>query len=241
LPVIAPGDEGFFAGQDLDPYKKEESNVVNGLERAMKDLRDAEATAEQKAIALCWLLHLAGDIHQPLHSAAFYSEKDYSKGDEGGNSWWVKKGNTPIKLHAYWDDIPGVVEEFDHLPAEVGPMAAMYRRVSKNYEILTREDFDRKTYAVELKRTGYKDWAAESLALANDKAYRSQGELIGGFPFSKQEPTAADRVMLKAKAPRFPEGYTDTAAQVANRQLALAGHRLADQLKTVFPGSRNKP
>jgi hypothetical protein len=241
IPIITPSEEGFFKDQDLDPYKQNQSNVVNGLEAAMKDLKSAETAEARKAIALCWLLHLAGDIHQPLHCATYYSQKDYPKGDEGGNSWWVKQANTPLRLHTYWDEIPGIVEGFDHLPAEITPMTAMYRRIMKNVDILTRKEFERMTYKEELKRSDYKDWAVESVALAKDKSYRSQGELIGSFPFTKKEPSAAEREMLKEKAPAFPDSYTKTAEDVANRQLALAGYRLVDRLNEAFPKKGGNP
>jgi len=38
----------------------------------------------RKAIALAWLFHLVGDIHQPLHTAQLFTV-DYPKGDRGGN------------------------------------------------------------------------------------------------------------------------------------------------------------
>jgi S1/P1 Nuclease len=39
---------------------------------------------EPKAIALAWLFHLVGDIHQPLHTAQLFTF-EYPKGDRGGN------------------------------------------------------------------------------------------------------------------------------------------------------------
>ena len=56
-----------------------------------------------KIYALPWLLHLAGDIHQPLHTGG--------RDDRGGNRFYVR---TPFMrrkrlqtLHGYWDDLPG--------------------------------------------------------------------------------------------------------------------------------------
>src|SRR5262249_46203752 len=39
----------------------------------------------QRARALCWVLHLVGDIHQPLHTVSRFSA-DFPKGDKGGNA-----------------------------------------------------------------------------------------------------------------------------------------------------------
>jgi S1/P1 Nuclease len=44
---------------------------------------------EQKAIALAWLFHLVGDIHQPLHTAQLFTV-EYPKGDRGGNEICVR-------------------------------------------------------------------------------------------------------------------------------------------------------
>lgn len=59
--------------------------------------------AAELAWALPWVLHLVGDVHQPLHSG--YSE------DRGGNGVLVENPGNPrqpfVKLHAYWDDLPG--------------------------------------------------------------------------------------------------------------------------------------
>jgi probable HAF family extracellular repeat protein len=64
-------------------------NVVQALNKAMADLNDPQISPASKAIALCWVLHLAGDIHQPLHGATLYSAARFRGvpfGDRGGNS-----------------------------------------------------------------------------------------------------------------------------------------------------------
>ena len=47
-------------------------NVLTGLVYARRVLM-TNSDPEERAIALCWLLHLGGDIHQPLHAGALYS------------------------------------------------------------------------------------------------------------------------------------------------------------------------
>jgi len=60
---------------------------------------------ELKSYDLAWLLHLIGDIHQPLHATTRVTSSDL-KGDAGGNS--VKlSGDASSNLHSYWDDLPG--------------------------------------------------------------------------------------------------------------------------------------
>jgi hypothetical protein len=92
LPDIAgaPADNSRFATHA--------SNVLTALERARWQL-EHETDAAQRAIALCWLLHLIGDIHQPLHTGGLVSATLFPAGDRGGNAIRTRGGN----LHAAWD------------------------------------------------------------------------------------------------------------------------------------------
>jgi len=54
-------------------------------------------TDEEKEIYLTWLLHLIGDIHQPLHCTAVFSEQ-FPNGDKGGNDAFVRIRSSPVKL-----------------------------------------------------------------------------------------------------------------------------------------------
>jgi hypothetical protein len=50
-----------------------------------------------------YILHVVGDMHQPLHNSAFFNET-FPKGDLGGNLMKVVLQNgTTVNLHAYWD------------------------------------------------------------------------------------------------------------------------------------------
>ncbi len=45
-------------------------NLLEAYEENLAILK-GEARESDKAVALCWVLHLAGDIHQPLHSSTY--------------------------------------------------------------------------------------------------------------------------------------------------------------------------
>lgn len=74
-------------------------NVVTALDYNTRLLADGNADAGARAVALCWVLHLMGDIHQPLHSGSLYSRALFETGDRGGNAIRVGDSN----LHARWD------------------------------------------------------------------------------------------------------------------------------------------
>lgn len=77
------------------------------LNKVTAQLKSPSSTAEQRAVALCWVLHLVGDIHQPLHAGNGYS-KDFPDGDRGGNSFEVFLGAAPTNLHSFWDSAGGL-------------------------------------------------------------------------------------------------------------------------------------
>jgi hypothetical protein len=59
---------------------------------------------ELKSYDLVWLLHIVGDIHQPLHASTRVSKAD-PDGDAGGNT--VKLDCAKCELHSFWDDLVG--------------------------------------------------------------------------------------------------------------------------------------
>lgn len=75
-------------------------------------LKDSGASDELKSYALVWLLHLVGDVHQPLHATTRFSQKQ-PKGDRGGNDVRVCTATgCGGQLHRFWDELLGTSEEF---------------------------------------------------------------------------------------------------------------------------------
>lgn len=88
---------------DLDERGRRQAGELDRqIDRLAGTLRTANDKA-QRVWALPWLLHLVGDIHQPLHVG--------QTGDEGGNRVTIENPYNPRRpfssLHAYWDDLPG--------------------------------------------------------------------------------------------------------------------------------------
>src|SRR5262249_2570265 len=74
------------AGSAVDPAQHEppagQVNVVSQLAVRVDKIRTG--SDEERPVYLTWLFHLVGDIHQPLHCTAAYSEH-FPDGDRGGN------------------------------------------------------------------------------------------------------------------------------------------------------------
>jgi hypothetical protein len=52
------------------------NDIVYGLDQCRKILQDKKADVETRAIYLSWLIHLVGDIHQPLHCVTWLPTRD---------------------------------------------------------------------------------------------------------------------------------------------------------------------
>lgn len=87
--------------------KLQSTNAVRAVEKSVKVLSNPNATSLEKGIALRILVHVVGDIHQPLHAATRVSS-EYPDGDRGGNLVVLYKNRIAKNLHAYWDKGAGL-------------------------------------------------------------------------------------------------------------------------------------
>lgn len=78
----------------------EEPNALTVLEPFENDLKTK--TGGDRAWALVWILHIVGDLHQPLHCTARALGSSPNASDHGGNGVNYKGGT----LHSFWDHLP---------------------------------------------------------------------------------------------------------------------------------------
>ena len=90
---------------DFEPPLRQGLNIVQALQGNLRVWRDENAPDAEKAVALCWILHLSGDVHQPLHNVALFSERWFPEGDRGGNGIAVRRKPENTNLHAAWDGL----------------------------------------------------------------------------------------------------------------------------------------
>lgn len=90
FPVLAPG-QAAVDGAAADC-------VVDKINQFRKELAAPGTSPAERKLALLFLLHFVGDLHQPLHAA----ERNH---DAGGNGVFVVVGDnaTGTTLHGYWD------------------------------------------------------------------------------------------------------------------------------------------
>ena len=100
-------------------------NIIQAIKNSSRIVADPKAVAELRSVHLCWLLHLVGDAHQPLHSSALFTSSRFPEGDHGGNYLNIEHD---YKLHGFWDDQVSTEEPYDtvrRLAAEVGRNAEL--------------------------------------------------------------------------------------------------------------------
>jgi hypothetical protein len=92
-----------------------EPNALTQID-AFRAVLSSDNTALLKSYDMVWLLHLVGDVHQPLHCAARFIRGDADgDGDDGGNEVTVCDPACNKKLHSFWDGLLGTSE--DPVPA----------------------------------------------------------------------------------------------------------------------------
>jgi hypothetical protein len=121
--------------------------IVDKIEQFTAELANPSTDPEERLIALKFVLHLVGDLHQPLHAADDH--------DAGGNRKRVSAdGFRPGNLHHFWD-----TEWVQRLVADPKQVATM---LTTAISVGDRQQWSRGTPA---------DWAMESFGLARDHAY----------------------------------------------------------------------
>lgn len=159
---------------------------------------------ELKSYDLVWLLHLVGDVHQPLHGVNRITKAN-SKGDAGGSR--VKLfGDAASTLHSYWDGLPGVECKFCNDKVQCVNRATVLGRSLPPAAVKDGHNID--TAA----------WIRESFELARTKVYR--------------DPIGADDQLytIVPGSPYETEAYKLALARVAVAGARLA-QVLNDELK----------
>lgn len=83
-------------GKDYhDDMAPEEGDAITALRMYTKQLKDPKSSPEHKALALKFIVHVIGDLHQPLHVG--------NGTDRGGNDFKVEFFWDRSNLHRVWD------------------------------------------------------------------------------------------------------------------------------------------
>jgi hypothetical protein len=190
-------------------------NVVQVLTTLDKQLKHP-TEKDEEAYEIAWLLHLVGDIHQPLHCISGFDAQN-PKGDTGGNDIITVDPTTHApNFHAFWDDVLG-----KDTPSQGGHPRIDLDAVKASEIVAALGNISLPANATDV---DFQKWANESHKLAVEDAY---GPLHFNLVPGHHGHENADSVNID-------EDYDAMATRVAKKQVYLAGHRLAALLKTYL-------
>lgn len=184
-----------------------QGELVPALDKQLAILGDRHRSDGERMIALAWVGHLVGDIHQPLHATSRYSPESPG-GDRGGNGFPIlgpeyvdhTGARVPIEnLHTYWDQGAGQFLE----PVTHEQIVLLAREL--------QEAYPPSSYGPGLGDLEVVHWRQESFKLARGSAY--PGIAAGAAP---------------------SENYRNFSQRVCRRRLASAGYRLAALLNAAL-------
>lgn len=187
--------------------KRGDGEAITKLYDFEKNLKDTSLSDPEKGVVLAWFLHVAGDVHNPLHNASRITELE-PEGDSGGNRFLLSPegaaAENRVNLHSYWDSIlrRNVPRENDACDSDY--IASLAEKITKKHPLAAMKS--------RLKLGDYREWNNEGFNFLSTTVYAN--ELKRGELPSKK--------------------YQKRAFAVGQEQIALAGYRMAETLNRIF-------
>jgi hypothetical protein len=132
--------------------KNKNGDVIEAIERIIKELKSRKLSAREEAERLKALVHLIGDIHQPLHVGR--------GNDRGGNNVKVMWFRVDSNLHRVWD------------ADMIDDTKLSYTELAESLDVPTVKQLN------DWKKSTVRDWAKESQELRS-KVYDYDREKLG--------------------------------------------------------------
>jgi hypothetical protein len=218
LPIIYAKDKE----SDVNiPNPLNDQNAVNALFRAVEIIQNSLNPQNKPTISrgfmdslmTRYLLHLVGDLHQPLHTVAFFAKDLFGgtikNGDQGGNLIPIvdifHKGET--NLHKIYDD---AFNTFDYKTLQYPYSEEFQNELFQQADYLTSL-YPEEYFGNKIDNLDFNQWAQEGFDIAQDFIY-SQVEMF---------PVMGPEYVIKGK-------------RICQERMTLAGYRLFRLLKIIY-------
>lgn len=181
------------SSQDAQP------NVVSAIQDIETRLQDKSLPRKMQAMYLSFLIHLVGDIHQPLNCATLISKQHHfmvPAGDKGGRNYTIQTA-IANNLHTYWNAGLGLLYPSNNNYFNDDKIIQLVNSWAQE----TRNDLS--IWKAIKNHPKPSQWAQESYQLGVQYAY--------AIPYG-DKPT---------------KQYISTGHQIVRKQIILAGNRLA--------------
>jgi len=182
------------AMKTLTLWTKEEINELNG---------DFE-----KSMMLRYLIHVVGDIHQPLHAAEFFDNERFIKGDYGGNLFYINYTDRIGNLHKFFDSGADSLPNDFTRPLNESSMDLLTKislGIMKEYPNKVLPDIGVQN------NTDFETWILESANIAKDFIYKNI-EYMG----------------------KISDDYKAKSFAIVKQRIAQGGFRLARLIEEIY-------
>jgi hypothetical protein len=160
--------------QDNQSYaqsiKNPKGDVIATIERIIADLKSKKLSGKQETEAVKMLIHLIGDVHQPLHVGG--------GNDRGGNDIKVTWFKTDSNLHRVWDS------------DMIDDTRLSYTELAESLEKPDAATLSR------LQKSGVNDWVTESMSFRKQVYRYGNGKL--GYEYAYRNMPLVRDQLLKA-------------------------------------------
>ncbi|TMW63045.1 hypothetical protein Poli38472_005663 [Pythium oligandrum] len=232
LPLNANGTQWGSSPPDLNLFKASfggEASTV--LEQFLATFNTTQSLWSAN-LALRQLIHIVGDMHQPMHAVTAVSEK-LPGGDSGGNSYKFQSPCAFSNLHALYDAAGGAYTNNWALKMDSSFKAALKKNASELAVTIPKLD-DK----VKIEQYANLSYPAFSKALIDNSAFKKffleSYELSTSFAYPKLDLTFNDA----GNVPCPSEEYIKQAVLESKTRIALAGKRLSIILSEIAPQLR---
>jgi hypothetical protein len=194
-----------------EDHQHDETNssgkLLSAINEQINILKDVNSPQDKKAFALKFIVHLVGDLHQPLHVGNGL--------DQGGNKCKVTFHKKEMNLHALWDE--GMIDFTNLSFTELADYVSQGRSLEE----------------IKAWREGtVVDWALESKIL-RASVYPEQVRPSEG-PLTIKQYCRSDIVIDAQDIPKLGYEYSYKFIPVVSKRIFQAGLRLAKMLNEAF-------
>jgi hypothetical protein len=156
-------DNAFSA--DNTPVKNlmDTDNAVWAIKNLEPIVQNKKANPYERARFLAFLVHIVGDLHQPLHGVSRISSQ-YPDGDRGGNLFHLQyssQGKSVKNLHSLWDGGVGLFFASD-TPESISQLS---NTIMAHYP--------KQFFAAQVNDLNPEDWANDDLQIAKTIVYNT--------------------------------------------------------------------
>jgi len=151
------------------------AGIVNSLIGTLKNVEKAHKEPSiEESMAVRFLIHIIGDLHQPLHASSLFSPQ-FPNGDRGGNDYQVLFKGKKQNLHFVYDAIFFYYRQLNS-PFSLSDSTYLKQSSSDLMKEFPEESFDKSLLTIDIKK-----WSQESHDIAQDFVYNA--------PFGKELPS----------------------------------------------------